>query len=246
MPTQTPFQQLCTVAKVKLRPGESFEDFAKRLTSKVNSLTDPEWHSLGDDGPAQAWHNDTMKCFDQYHAAVVEAKKQDADKPDLTGFPFDIDGKKFKGLPELEGYEPPPAPEEAAAEEAPEAEAEAIEEAEEAPSKPAKATKAPAKVAAKKAEPKKVVKPKPKKEAKGAPAKKTEAVDPKRGRKASFEDAGKIKILVKDNPHREGSYRDKNFKKLKSGMTVADAVKAGCPRQQIWSMLSRKIISVSA
>ena len=67
----------------------------------------------------------------------------------------------------------------------------------------------------------------------------------KRGRPLLFEDTGVIRVLVKKPPHRTGSGRDKYFRKIKNGMTVAAAVKAGVPRLQVWSLLSRKIISVS-
>ena len=232
----TPFEQLCDVAKVKPKAGETFETFARKLIKKTNEMSEKEWDSLGNDGPAQTWHNDTMMFFEKYTQAVTEAKKNGEGMPDIDGFSCTIDHKdghkKYTGLPELEGYE---AVEESAADEATEAEAEAPPEDEK---KPAKAAKKAAKKPAKKA--------KAEAEAEAKPAKKAKAKGPKRGRRSLFEDGGKIKILAKKNPHREGSYRDKNFKKIKDGMTVAEAVKAGCPRQQVWSMLSRKIISVSA
>jgi hypothetical protein len=60
-----------------------------------------------------------------------------------------------------------------------------------------------------------------------------------------FEDTGVIQVLVKEPPHRTGSGRDKYSRKIKNGMTVAAAVKAGVPRQQVWSLLSREVISIS-
>jgi hypothetical protein len=105
----TPFEQLCAVSKLKPKPGEDFPSFAKRLTKKVNELSDKDWASLGDDGPAQAWHNNAMKVLDRYHNAVAEAKKTGADPLDINTFECTLDGAQFTGVPELEGYEPEPA-----------------------------------------------------------------------------------------------------------------------------------------
>lgn len=66
-----------------------------------------------------------------------------------------------------------------------------------------------------------------------------------RGRTPLHPDAGVIKVIAKENPHREGTIRHKAFAKVKPGMTVAEAVKAGCPAQQIWSMAHRGLIQVS-
>jgi len=48
-----------------------------------------------------------------------------------------------------------------------------------------------------------------------------------RGPKPKFAADAKIKLLVKENPHNEGSGRYKRWLKYKDGMTVAEAIKAG-------------------
>lgn len=80
-----------------------------------------------------------------------------------------------------------------------------------------KPTKAPAKKASapkKGAAPKAAAAPKADK----APAKKAAA--PKDG---GIDASAKIKVLVKENPHRKGSLDAKRYAKLNSGMTVAAA-----------------------
>lgn len=126
----------------------------------------------------------------------------------------------------------------------------AEEAVEESSTKERPVRKAKPKVAAKKkAEPA----PKAAKAAKAKPAAKPKTAKAPaakngvgRGRSPMYPETGVIKVLVKENPHREGTIRDKAFKKVKSGMTVAEAIKAGCPAQQVWSMAYRKLISVAA
>lgn len=48
-----------------------------------------------------------------------------------------------------------------------------------------------------------------------------------RGRAARYVDGAKIKVLLKENPHREGTKRYGIFEKYRNGMTVGEAVKAG-------------------
>lgn len=71
-----------------------------------------------------------------------------------------------------------------------------------------------------------------KKAPKEAKAKKA-ATGSGRGRKGKFAASGKIKLLVKENPHREGTYRYELFKKYRDGMTVEDAVEAGVTKADL-------------
>ncbi len=57
------------------------------------------------------------------------------------------------------------------------------------------------------------------------PTKKAAAVS--KGRKSKYAPTDKIKLLVKDNPHRAGTGRFKRWSKYKNGMTVQAALDAG-------------------
>jgi hypothetical protein len=57
-------------------------------------------------------------------------------------------------------------------------------------------------------------------------------------------DARKITVLATANPHKAGSRRAKWFAKLKTGMTVADAVKEGVRATYITRMAARKIVKL--
>ena len=220
----TAFKELCAVAKTKPKAGEDFVEFAKRLTDKINNVTDPEWQSLGDGSAAQTWHNDTMTAFTARKNAKAEAKKNDDDEDAA------VDAIT---IPELEGYEAVPGDD---TEDEPKDAAEKVEEEQvdpdtgevtEVAEKKAKSVKKDKKEKPeKKAKPEKkekVVKaekpakaPKPAKvvkEKKAKPAKSAEA----RGRRSLFEDTDKVKVLAKPNPHREGSTRFKEYEKLKDG-----------------------------
>src|ERR1039458_10349526 len=95
----TAFQELCAVAKTKPKAGEDFIEFAKRLTDKINNVTDPEWQSLGDGSTAQTWHNDAMTAFTARKTAKAEAKKNNEDEDAAVDAVV---------VPELEGYEAVP------------------------------------------------------------------------------------------------------------------------------------------
>jgi hypothetical protein len=88
-------------------------------------------------------------------------------------------------------------------------------------SKSSKATKAAKAVVAK------VKKAKPEAKAKKA------AKGTGRGRAPNYAADAKIKLLVKDNPHRAGTGRFKRWPKYKSGMTVSEAIKAGLTYQNL-------------
>jgi hypothetical protein len=246
----TAFQDLCAAAKTKPKAGEDFEAFAKRLTSKVNALPDAAWQSLGDGSAAQTWHNEAMTVItDTRKAAKAEARKNGEDEDAAAA---------AIALPELEGYEPmAEAEDEPKQEDLPLPEPEGEEEVNpdtgevtEAKAKPKKAGKEkkakPAKV--EKVAKEKVAKPakaeKPAKVAKEKKAKPVKKEGEARGRRSLFEDTDKVKVLVKPNPHREGSTRWKAYMKLKDGATVAENVRLGVPRQQIWSLVNREIVKV--
>lgn len=217
----TIFDDLCLVAKTKPKPGEAFDDFAQRVYEKAQKLDDKSegnklgWDSLSE--AAQNWVNDCVLVFEQRSALRKEGKAEEA---------------AAVAIPEMEGFEvvlvkggaEPTVGEQIPMHNPP-------------PKAKGKARKPPTT--------KKAAAPKAKAKALNGPQKPGKEGGAKRGRRSLFADTGKIKILVRDNPHRLGSYRDRNFKKIKSGMTVAEAVKAGCPRQQIWSMLSRQVISIT-
>lgn len=219
---ETIYDQLIEVTKRTQKAGESYEDFAKDSVKRVGKLTDAKWNELSDE--LQTWVNESMKAF--------EAKSE---PPALEGIP--------------EQEETPSEGEEAeaeaeAGEEAPEEQAEEAEETD-VESEKVKGAKKP-KVVAKKAS---KAAAKPAKAAKVPKAAKAKTAGKKtagagKGRPSSFPAGGKIKILAKTNPHREGSFRDKNFKVLKAGMTVEQAVEAGCSKQQLWSMMVREVISI--
>lgn len=71
-----------------------------------------------------------------------------------------------------------------------------------------------------------------KKAPKEAKAKKA-ATGSGRGRKGKFAPDAKIKVLPVENPFRAGSKCFSWFSKIKSGMTVKEAVDAGAPRNHI-------------
>jgi hypothetical protein len=73
---------------------------------------------------------------------------------------------------------------------------------------------------------------------KKAPAKK--AAPPAR---AKYSDTAKIKLLVKENPRREGTEAHARFAKFKDGMTVGDFIKA-CERHPNWNARGTILASV--
>lgn len=225
----TAFEALCGVAKTKPKAGEDFEAFALRLTDKINKVSDADWQSLGDDGPAQKWHNETMTAFDKRRAAKAEAVKKNEDVDEAWA---------SVEIPELEGFEAAPA--KAVTKEEEEPEVEKVDDetgevtTEKAPAKKkaaVKETKAKEKVA-KEAAPKKAATakvPKAKKEG-------------KRGRAPLYPEDAKIKLLVKENPHRPKTGRYDRWKHYKDGMTVAEAYKRGLePVNLRYSVLDKHI-----
>lgn len=62
-------------------------------------------------------------------------------------------------------------------------------------------------------------------------------VGARRGPKGKFKSGDTIKVLADKNPFREGTKAAAKFGKLKSGMTLEDAVEAGAPRSHIrWAV----------
>lgn len=226
----TVYEQLIATTKRPRKAGESLADFVKESIRRVDKLSDAQWGELSND--LQVWVNEAQKARE-----LLAKGTANVEFPELEGLPEPSEEDEA-AEPDAEAE----AGEEAAAlegEEVEETPVEAEETAEESPEpkrarKPKAAKKAPAKAAKKAA-----------KAPKAKAAKKAKRTDGGKGRPPSFAPDGRIKILVKKNPHREGSYRDKNFKVLKSGMTVEQALAAGCAKQQLWSMLSREVISIS-
>lgn len=74
-----------------------------------------------------------------------------------------------------------------------------------------------------------------KKEAKAEPKKADKKAKPLEGRgpKGKFAKTDKIKVLVKENPFREGCKAHTRFGSIKTGMTIEEAVAAGAPRSHI-------------
>lgn len=58
-------------------------------------------------------------------------------------------------------------------------------------------------------------------------------------------DARKITVLADKNPHASGSRRAGWFAKLKTGMTVEEAVKAGVRATYITRMATRKVVKLA-
>ncbi len=94
----TMFKQLCEVARTKPKAGEAFDDFARRLTLKINSVSDEEWKRL--DEAAQKWHNEAMETFESRVIARAAAKKNGQTEDEAKE-----EAIEAHPLPELEGYE---------------------------------------------------------------------------------------------------------------------------------------------
>lgn len=222
--------QILAAAKLKPKDGEDAKDFTMRVAKKLHGISEKEWDATPE--PVQGWVNATILADEQGGELSLlelpeeveesaEAKAQEESQEETAEAEVEqesaVSAKTAKNKPiaKKPGGDPPHR------------------------KKPTEKAAAP-KPAAK---PKAAAKPTPAK--KPVAAKKPAAAKGDRGRKPLFPDDGKIKVLVKDNPHRDGTVRDKAFKKVKSGMTVAEAVKAGAPRQQVWSMWKRGVISVA-
>jgi hypothetical protein len=227
----TIFEEIQSVLKLKPQAGETPDEFALRVCKdKINKMKTEAWNGLSEE--LQNFSNDVLKINEEritLRGTLVKDKTKDkglAEVEAAVQHPF----------PVLEGFEGLPAPDTA--------EAEAEGEEEERVEEPAPKATAPKKAAPKKIPPKKVAAP-PKKTTAAKTPKAAAKEEKTRGRAPAFSDEGVIKLVKKENPHRnKGSIRYKAFEKLSDNMTVAAAIKAGCPRQQLWSMWSRGVISV--
>jgi len=207
---------LIEAAKVKRKPGETAEEFTTRLVLKLNRMVDESkdlWASLGT--VAQFWMNENVGPLD--------------DPPQPVLYLLSVGEAEAEPEPEVQ-------------EETVEASTHTNGVKRAKPGRPKAAAKKvqPVVQAAKKA--KKAAPPKAKaksiKAKLGRPAKVAtkKAVD-NRGRAATYGLDQKIKMLVKKNPHREGSGRYKRWPKYRDGMTVGEALKAGFIRQNLyWSI----------
>jgi hypothetical protein len=236
----TLYDELGKVLKIKRKGDESLDDFTARVTKKVNALKDSEWGELTEE--LQIWCNQTMEARE---------KGDEVDLPVLEGWPSAVEEEaadSAEAADTNEGEEP--GDEEAGDEEDVDAAAEAAEAADslaKSAKKPStkESTKTPAKKPVAAAKPAKSAKS-TQKEKGPMPAKKTAAAattvpaaaaakkkvangaaKAKAGRQSKFSESAKIKILVKENPHREGTGRFDRWRKYKEGMTVGQALKAG-------------------
>lgn len=236
----TPYEELHKKFKLTPQDGESFESFALRTTKRVNALSDAEWGQLSEG--VQLWINEVLKARDA---------KQNI--PKLEGYPNEepagADGEEASVEDvSTDAEETPDAPDtgeettdsedvvdaeaNSGVDDAPEAEASGRRRVERA--KPVRTSRKQT-----------AARPETQKSKTGKGKDKTVSKTPKaaaakKGSKPMqaasgdrINDDAKIKILVKENPHRSGTKLFGYFKKYKDGMTVAAAKKAGIPPKNI-------------
>jgi len=63
--------------------------------------------------------------------------------------------------------------------------------------------------------------------------------------KILFPLTAKIRLVAKENPHRNGTNDFAKFKKLSAGMTVAKALATGVDRGYLRYMVGRELISIA-
>jgi hypothetical protein len=212
----TIYEQLLSAAKVELKAGEAFPAFAKRAALRVNKLEDVDWKVLSED--LQEWTNGVMKALD----AKTEI-------PALEGFPEQDEASEETTTEDEASDGDEVAPDGA----------EAAEEASEAPAR------AKPKVG-KKAAPagsKKAVAPAKAKGAKPA-AKAKNGAGKGRGRPSGFAEDAKIKLLVKENPHRKTSGDFKKFAKLASGVAVSSVIAKGVDLAYLRYAQQRELLKI--
>lgn len=254
MPKQTCYEEMGKVFKLKRSADEEFPDFAARAAKKINGATDDQWKELTE--KLQTWNNTTLKALEEdtelpklegwpddkdetegegeAEETTAEADDEEGEASDEEGDSSEDDEDDNEESSEEDGEEDaePEEDEESSEDEqedvAEEAEEGQEEASEEKPSKKKADAKAgkkqPEKVEAKTSKAKD--KP-PAKPAKAGKAKDVAKAVVKSGRASKFNDADIIKLLVKDNPHREGSGRYDRWKLYKEGMTIKAALKAG-------------------
>lgn len=240
----TLYEEIVQVVKMPRKGSESFEDFAKRVTKKINgSWGDANWSELSEE--LQAWHNTAMPALEQ-----------EAPVPALEGWPEEEPEEESAAEDESTADEAEADDDSAASDEA-EGEGDAEEataeedvdsgddsgqeapQEEEAtlPRKPKAAKKASAKKAAPPKPPKKATKPTAKGKAKEMatkPASKPAKAAASANARTRIGGEGVIKILIKDNPHRKGTKLFGYFSKYKDGMTVDQALRIKIPQRNIY------------
>lgn len=221
MPKLTPFDELCKAFKLKKQEDETFEDFAARASTKVNNCTDAQWKELTHE--LQVWCNATLEAREKSEAIPdLEGWPEEAVDPETGEVSEDADAS---GASETDGD-----PDESG-----ETGEETVAEGDNSEQDAGSSEKAPVARKKLKSAPKVAAKTSPKKPQTGkAKAMSAKSVSPKPAKKAAagkgngkISDDDKIKLLVEENPHRQGSGRYKRWSKYKDGMTVAAAIKAG-------------------
>jgi hypothetical protein len=225
----TLYKELGQAFKLKRQEDETFTDFAIRASTRVNKCTDAQWKELS--AELQTWNNEVMEMREANAALTADAEP--GEFPELEGFPEEEASEAEETAVDEDGVV-----QEASEEEAEEAteegtEGEATEEEQDAEAEIEKATKL-------KQEPegrrkmRTAVAEKEKPVAKARVVAKAKVAAPAKAAKSNGDSSrtrldpeAKIKILAKENPHREGSGRYKRWSKYRDGMTVAAALKVG-------------------
>lgn len=192
------------------------------LAGKVNKLNDNDWENLSK--PAQRWVNQTLA---EVEKAQTEKRAPQIEPPQGSEELAKADDKS-NGAAHADAAEKEPEPE---VQTKPE---EKVEE----PTKPdAEPRFQPAK-GARTGRPRTV-------SAASKPKTATPAAKPvvaKGGKRLAMPDDAKITVLKK-SPYTEGTLSDKRFKRYTNGMTVAAALKAGVPRNQLLENRQNGLIS---
>lgn len=196
-------KELLGAARIKWKTGETAREYCERVHEKIQKVPDEVWNALSD--PAQEFHNANIRAMD----AAVEARKKGTEVED-----------------EFALLEIPNEVEEHHSASAEEGNVEEVGEADDpAETAPRGKENSPMKAATRKKE---AVPAKKAAAAKTTTERRKVAVPRDgRGRQGSFPLEAKIKVLIKDNPKREGTDAHKRFSKYKTGMKVEEALKAG-------------------
>lgn len=217
MSKESVYAELIDVLGLAQNDGEDTASFAERLALKANTLKDPDWETLTE--PAQVWVNSALTALEE---------KKDIPLPEgmVSGSPEEAPETEQEEIdPETGEVVATPAPKTKAKKKTPsKAKAKFNAEKRAATGKPTN-VKPPA-----------VTKPKAAKKVKAANGTGTP------GPKGTFSRGGKIKIVTKENPYREGTKSRGWFAVYKDGMTVEAAIAAGTPRHHIrWDLVQGNI-----
>lgn len=215
----TLYEELGQAFKLRKQEGESFTDFAMRASARVNKCTDAQWKELS--AELQTWNNSVME--------LTEGKSREdvPELPELDGFPEDDEPAVDEDGVVQEDASGEAEDDENTEEEADEgvdAAAEGEQDAEPPSRRRGKPNKQEKKMPTRAVTAEKEKTPTAAKAKKATVAKK---VTNGSGSRTRLDPEATIKILSKENPHREGSARFKRWSKYKEGMTVAAALKAG-------------------